>query len=178
VRVILAIGLFVASWTAACAQAVEGIDITEYGIYKTETESSAAAPRTATGKIEEVSNITLVESTTTVPARVGVEFGFRYKIIGQANAGSGVQAGATIAGQSKKTLNLKNVTHIPSPGIRHPQTGNVTMTSIFSQDHRLGVELYRLYRFTDPWEVVPGLWTLEIWDGDRKLASQAFLVKK
>ena len=94
--------------------------------------------------------------------------------VGQA----GVVAGATIAGASKKTVNLKNVTHIPSHGIRHPQTGNVTMTSIFSQDHRLGVELYRLYRFTDPWEVVPGIWTLEIWDGERKLASQAFLVKK
>jgi hypothetical protein len=178
VRVILAIGLLAASWTAACAQAVERIDITEYGIYKTETESSAAAPGTATGKIEEVSNITLVEQTTTIPARVGMEFGFRYKIIGQAGGTAGMLAGATLAGQPKKTVNLKNVTHVPSPGMRHPETGNVTMTSIFSQDHRVGVDLYRLYRFTDPWEVVPGVWTLEIWDGDRKLASQAFLIKK
>jgi hypothetical protein len=35
-----------------------------------------------------------------------------------------------------------------------------------------------LYRLTDRWEVVPGVWTLEIWDGDRKLLNQDFLLKK
>lgn len=177
-RAILAVGLLLTSLTAVCAQVVQSIEITEYGIYKTDTESSTAAPGTASGKIEEVSNIKLLEATTTVPAKVGVEFGFRYKIVGQPNAATNAQTGATIAGQASGVVNLKNVTHIPAPGIRNPQTKNVTLTSVFSQDHRVGEELYRLYRFTDPWEVVPGLWTLEIWDGDRKLASQAFLVKK
>jgi hypothetical protein len=54
----------------------------------------------------------------------------------------------------------------------------VTLTNIFYQEHKVGEELYRLYRLTERWEVVPGTWTLEIWEGDRKLSSQDFLLKK
>jgi hypothetical protein len=58
------------------------------------------------------------------------------------------------------TVNLKYVTHIPKPGMRNPETGNVTLTNVFYQENKVGV------------------WTLEIWDGDRKLLSQDFLLKK
>jgi hypothetical protein len=75
-------------------------------------------------------------------------------------------------------VNLKYVTHIPKPGMRNPETGNVTLTNVFYQEHKVGEELYRLYRLTDRWEVAPGVWTLEIWDGDRKLLNQDFLLKK
>lgn len=161
-RAIFAFCLLVASLAAAHAQAVQGIEITEYGTYATETEDSAAEPGTASGRVEQVSNIRHVESTTVIPARVGVEFGFRYRIVGK----------------PETKVNLKNVTRIPAPGIRNPDTGNVTMTSIFFQEHKTGEELYRLYRLTDPWEIVPGLWIMELWDGDRKLASQTFQVVK
>jgi hypothetical protein len=52
------------------------------------------------------------------------------------------------------------------------------MTNVFYQEHQVGEELYRLYRLTNGWEVVPGIWTLEIWDGERKLLTQDFLLKK
>jgi hypothetical protein len=148
-RAILATGILGLSLGAAHAQTVERIDITEYGIYTTDTAATTAAPGTATGKIDQVSNIKLVQSTTTIPARQGIEFGFRYKII-----------------------------HIPKPGMRNPETGNVTLTNVFYQEHKVGEELYRLYRLIDRWEIVPGVWTLEIWDGERKLLSQDFLLKK
>jgi hypothetical protein len=121
-----------------------------------------------------------------VPARQGVEFGFRYKIIGQPVAAPpqtgttilGLQIGAQPVSPPVVTVNLKYVTHIPKPGMRNPETGNVTLTNVFYQEHKVGEEQYRLYRLTDRWEVVPGVWTLEIWDGDRKLLSQDFLLKK
>jgi hypothetical protein len=152
----------------AHAQAIQSIEITEYGIYTTETATSAAAPGTASGKLDQVTNIKLLQSTASVPAHVGIEFGFRYKINGQPAA----------APPPKTGVNLKYVTHIPKPGMRNPETGNVTLTNIFYQEHKVGEELYRLYRLVEPWEIVPGIWTLEIWDGDRKLLSQDFLVKK
>ena len=34
------------------------------------------------------------------------------------------------------------------------------------------------YQFGHDWEIVPGTWTIELWDGDRKLASQSFQVVK
>jgi hypothetical protein len=142
---------------------VERVDITEFGIYTTSTQTKQPAPGTAVGALDEESNITLVQSTTTVPARLGVEFGFRYKVVGPAPG----------------AINLKNITAIPPPGIRNPTTGNITLTSVFNQDRNIGGEYYRLYHMTEPWEVVPGVWRLELWDGDRNLASQGFvLVKK
>ena len=186
-RGLLAACLLVLSFDAARAQSVQAIEITEYGVYTTASDASSAAPGTASGKIEQVSNIKLVQSTATVPARVGVEFGFRYKIVGQSAAAPPPQTGTTILGiqlgsqqapPPVPTVNLKYVTRIPKPGMRNPETGNVTLTNIFYQEHKVGEELYRLYRLTERWEVVPGTWTLEIWDGDRKLSSQDFLLKK
>jgi Domain of unknown function (DUF3859) len=186
-RGILAAWLLCMSLVVAHAQTIQSIEITEYGIYATDTTNSSAAPGTASGKIDQVSNIKLVQSATTVPARLGVEFGFHYKIIGQTGATPTPQAGATILGMQFGTqpapqpgggVNLKYVTHIPKPGMRNPETGNVTLTNVFYQEHKVGEELYRLYRLTERWEIVPGVWTLEIWDGDRKLLSQDFLVKK
>lgn len=161
-RAVFAICLLLTSLTVVHAQAVQRIDIMESGIYATDTESSTAEPGTASGRVEQVANIRLVQSTTVVPARLGVEFGFRYKIVGPADA----------------KVSLKNVTRIPAPGIRNPETGNVTVTSVFSQEHKVGEELYRLYRLTDTWEIVPGMWIMELWDGDRKLASQSFQIVK
>jgi Domain of unknown function (DUF3859) len=171
----------------ARAQAVQAVEITEFGIYTTERPTSSAAPGTATGRIDEVSNIKLVQSTATIPARVGVEFGFRYKIVGQPGAVPPPQAGSSILGIQLTappppppipSVNLKYVTRIPKPGMRNPETGNVTLTNVFYQEHKIGEELYRLHRLTERWEVVPGTWTLEIWDGERKLSSQDFLLKK
>jgi hypothetical protein len=141
---------------------VQRVEITEYGIYRTSTQSKLPSPGTAAGSLDQESSITLVQSTTTVPARLDVEFGFRYKIVGPVPG----------------AVNLKNLTVIPQPGIRNPTTGNVTLTSIFNQDRNVGGEYYRLYHMTDPWEVVPGVWRLELWDGDRNLASQGFLLVK
>ena len=186
-RGLLAACLLCLSLDVAHAQSVQAIEITEYGIYTTDSPAGAAAPGTASGRIEQVSNIKLVQSTTTVPARVGVEFGFRYKIVGQPAAAPPPQAGTTILGiqlgsqpapPPVATTNLKYVTRIPKPGMRNPETGNVTLTNVFYQEHKVGEQLYRLYRLTERWEVVPGTWTLEIWDGDRRLSSQDFLLKK
>jgi hypothetical protein len=186
-RATLVACILCSSLFAAQAQTVDSIEITEYGIYTTETAASNTAPGTATGKIDQVSNIKLVQTTTTIPARQGVEFGFRYKINGQGAPPPPPQAGDTILGMQlgskppprpNAPVNLKYVTRIPKPGMRNPDTGNITMTNIFYQEHKVGEELYRLYRLTSSWEVVPGIWTLEIWDGERKLLTQDFLLKK
>jgi hypothetical protein len=183
----LAACLLFLSPDVARAQAVQAVEITEFGIYTTERPTSSAAPGTASGRIDEVSNIKLVQSTATIPARLGVEFGFRYKIVGQPGAVPPPQAGTSILGMQltappppppTPSVNLKYVTRIPKPGMRNPETGNVTLTNVFYQEHKIGEELYRLYRLTERWEVVPGTWTLEIWDGERKLSSQDFLLKK
>jgi hypothetical protein len=175
-RTIVAVLLVAASTIVAHAQAIQRIDITEFGIYTTaaQSASTAAEAGTAAGRVEEVAEPKLVQSTTSIPARVGTEFGFRYKIVGQSTSGIAAQLNETLAGHKDPRVMLRNVTLIPAPGIRNPTTGNITMSSVFVQERRVGEELFRLYRMTDPWEVVPGTWTFEIWDGARKLVSQSF----
>jgi hypothetical protein len=98
-----------------------------------------------------------------VPAQLGVEFGFRYRIVGTPHSWP-------------VTLNF--VTLIPAPGIRNPTTGNTITRGEYSGQAVLGAEAGRYYGFDHEWEIVPGSWTLEIWQGDRKLASQSFTVVK
>jgi len=63
-RMILATAILgLSSFETVHAQTVDRIDITEYGIYTTDTAATTTAPGTATGKIDEVANIKLVQST-------------------------------------------------------------------------------------------------------------------
>ena len=80
-RMILATAILSLDFGAVHAHTVDRIDITEYGIYTTDT-AATTAPGTATGKIDQVANVKLVQSTTTVPAQQGVEFDFGTKSSG------------------------------------------------------------------------------------------------
>jgi hypothetical protein len=161
-RNILFFSMLIAFSGASEAQTVQRIDIIEYGIYTATRDKVVEQPATATGTSGLVSNIKLVRQTDTIPARLGVRFGFRFKIAGTPNA----------------VVKLKKITRVPSPGITNPKTGNVTMTSVYSSDRTIGGINYTDYSFDDAWEIAPGTWTIELWDGDRKLASQSFNVVK
>jgi hypothetical protein len=146
----------------ARAQTVERIDVTEFGIYTADTKQIVSAPQSTTGIAQRVSasSIKLAKATTTVPGRIGVRFGFRYRIIGD--------------GQS---VTLRRIVHIPEPGVHNPEKG-IILTSEVHADTAIGPLEIAGYQFGHDWEIVPGTWTIELWDGDRKLASQSFQVVK
>jgi len=158
-RALLTLLLLVGISSAAGAQTIQRIDITEVGIYGAKTTGVKAAPGTAAGVTHDLGDIHLVQATTTIPARLGVRFGFHYKIVGRAGA-----------------VSVKMVTLIPEPGIRNPNTGNTNIRDEYLTDRTVGPTHYRGYTFDNPWEIVTGTWTFEIWDGNRKLASQSFNV--
>ncbi len=161
-RGILSLCLLIVFSGATEAQTVQRIDIIEAGIYTVTKDRKVEEPGTATGSRVLLSNIKLAHQTNTIPGRLGVRFGFRFKIIGTPNA----------------VVKLKKIVRIPSPGISNPNTGNVIMTSVYSRDSKVGDIDYTDYGFDDAWEIVPGTWTMELWDGDQKLASQSFNVVK
>jgi hypothetical protein len=147
---------------AAIGQTIKRIEITEFGIYSLDQGERISAPNTPAGFRRDVDNIKLISATDTVPARLGVHFGFRYRIVGEKGA----------------TFTLKKVTLIPQPGIQNPNTGETKLRGETSLASGVGGILYSGYTFSYPWEIVPGVWTIEFWDGDRKLASQSFNVAK
>jgi len=149
---------------AAQAQQVQRVEIRDVGIYKAKVTGSDSAPGTAAGIYNTITNEELQERTTTIPAKLGIRFGFHYSIIGTPN---------------NTPITLKMVTRYPPPGLHNPATGNTLLRGEYSRTKKLGTaDNYRDYGFDDEWELVPGTWTFEIWQDDRKLAEQSFTVVK
>ena len=125
---------------------------------------TVSSTRPRDGSISTVHDAQLIEKTRNVPAKLGVRFGFRHVVVGKPK-------GANVT--------LRKIVTFPPGGLHNPASkeavsrweGNIAR--ILS-----GKPNYTDYAFDDPWELVPGRWTIELWDGDRKLASQSFNVIK
>jgi hypothetical protein len=138
---------------------VRTVEIVAYGIYTADLQS---ATRDSQGVLQNLSaNFRRETATTNVPAQIGVRFGFEYKLVGK---------------PAGKTFSLKKVTVFPPEGLRSPTVAQPLQHSDTTVTAKLGEKTYVGYRFDDPWELVPGPWRIELWDGDRKVAEQAFTV--
>jgi hypothetical protein len=151
---------------AAGAQAqspgLDGAAILWAGIYRAEVVGFTPQPRTATGKTNQLANIEKLETTTTVRARLGVSFGFEFKLEGAADL---AQAPVTM------------VVVLPKAGLRNPDTQkHITREEWQPSLKRAGDVMFVGYSLEHTWEVVPGLWKFEIWQNERKLGEQSFCV--
>jgi hypothetical protein len=142
---------------------VDRAEIIEAGIYRAETVSIEVAPDTATRQRNVLSNTRLVAATTRVEAKIGVHFGIRYRLFGSPN---------------NTTVKLVSATQYPAPGLKNPKAERHQLRGEHSLFATIGHVNYRGYVFEEDWEIVPGTWTFELWDGQRKLVSQTFDVIK
>ena len=162
----LALLFFAACFGEAFAQGgkVDRIEIVEAGIYRAETALIEHAPATATGLRNILSDTKLITPTTRIEAKIGVHFGIRYRVVGRPN-------------QATVKLDLGHAIS----GARAEETRAATALQTRGE-HALfatiGAVNYRGYVFEHDWELVPGTWTFELWDGKRKLTSQTFDVIK
>jgi hypothetical protein len=115
------------------------------------------------GAVASPVTFTNIEKTSTVPARVGVEFGLEYKIVGE-------PSGAEVT--------LEFVNTYPGAGLADPNSPEPLRESRFKKMKPIGKVLYFGYGFENDWELVPGTWTFEIWSDGRKLAEEKFTVIK
>jgi hypothetical protein len=164
-RIALSLIFLLLASADAWAQApqIGRIDITAYGIYTANTQSQEAAPNTAAGTVSILSDIQHAATTQTVPAQQGVRFGFNYVVVG-------APAGAIVP--------LHMVTVFPPPGLANPATQQTKSQSEYDTSAAIGTPSYKGYQLTDLWEVVPGVWTMQVWSQGRKLAEQKFTVVK
>lgn len=144
-----------------CADAqsagVGGIQIVERGLYEAHTDT-ARQPRDG---LWTVLQPRLITSTTTIPMRQGVRFGFRY-----------VMPGAR--GDRIETVEL--VTRYPSPGLWDGRARDWRKESRYQVRLQTGVAYYRDFQLLEPEELLPGLWIFEFWRDGRKLGEQRFCV--
>jgi hypothetical protein len=145
---------------------LQGIEIIEPGIYDAALSTRTDAPDSSIGTrsyIDTLNKATTV--TTTIHPRAGLHFGFRFRIVGEPLG---------------RQVTLALVTNFPSPGLHRPNSPQLVQRDGYVQTARLGGESFIGYTFDDAWEMVPGVWTFEIWDqtSNRKLAEQSFTVTK
>jgi Domain of unknown function (DUF3859) len=157
-RAIALLVLF-ASYTAVAQVQLKNVEVLDYGIYTVDVKSSR---RDSQGINENLStNVRLAKATTTVPAEQGVEFGMRYKI-------DGAPIGVPVL--------LRELTIFPSPGLRPPTASQPIHDSRSTTKPKIGEVSYTGYRLDDPWELLPGIWVIQLWYGDRKVAQENFTV--
>ena len=100
----------------------------------------------------------IIESTSRIPARLGLSFGLSFSF----DAPAGDQVMLTY--------------HCGSPPMRDPTTGRVVEEQTLHMATSQGGPHWFSCDFTEPWELVPGEWTLSIVDGDRLLERRGFQV--
>lgn len=135
---------------------IKGAKVTEVGIF--EAWTITAKTNSAGTKLEGLDEFKLLKSTTNVPARIGIRFGFRYEI-------SGFPTNAPI------TLTMVG----KHPPIKNPTTGETTTIDAYKLKSWVG-RTYTSYALDDPSDLVPGRWTFEVWYERRKLCEQSFMV--
>ncbi len=145
----------------AQAPSVERIEIVEFGIYSVERQVQG---RDARGINQATaSNVQHAATTRDIPARIGITFGFRYRIIGKPD---------------QAPITLRRVVVFPPPGLQPSSSSKRLPQDEFSVQARIGETNYMFYTLEDAFELVPGVWAVEIWYGNRKLASQSFTLGK
>jgi uncharacterized protein DUF3859 len=148
---------------AAFAQApqVTRIDIVDYGIYTQDIVSSPAAPGDVAGTTHTVANIHLVTQTRTIPAQKSLDFGYRYLVVGT---------------PADAVITLDDVVIFPSPMV-DPATGRSGDRSELVVPRTLGKVHFSAYGLDKDWQILPGVWTFQLWYQGSKLAEQSFTVQ-
>lgn len=144
---------------AAPAAQVERVDVVDYGIYTADEQS---CHRDDHGVLVcQRTDVHHAVTTLTIPAQHGVHFGFHYKIVGTPD-------GATVR--------VKGITNFPAVGLSKPGTSEPLRNYQYEDIEQTGQIYFTDYAFDDPWELVPGTWTVEIWVDDRRMAFETFTV--
>lgn len=141
---------------------VSGITINDYGIFELTLTSARPAPQTSQGVAKDVKKAVLKKQTDRIPAVKGSEFGVLFSI-----TGSPPQALVTIT------------TRLLTPGLQAPSAQGVRYVEEWENQHPIGTKNeYKGFGFEHDWELVPGVWTIQLFHRGRKLAEKSFTVYK
>jgi hypothetical protein len=143
--------LALASLTATAEVRVQGP--VEFGIFKSEYKEFQPGERLLT------QNNQTIERTTNIPAKLGTRFGIRYELSGKA------------ATESPLTLLYLTPGLISPEGVRHDK---LVVTQPLAVN---AVQDVMAFEFTENYEIVPGDWVFMVFQDDRLLAKQLFVVE-
>jgi hypothetical protein len=143
---------------------VTGALMTWYGNYAP-GETKLVKDPTSTAGVRRISSGILPPSTNTdrVPVDPNARFGFGYKLIGSPTSG---------------LVSLRYVTKVPAPGVIDAKTGQ-RLTVLENTYRDLALDRKDLFcgEFLGDYKEPPrGIWSLQVWYGDRMLLEKSFNV--
>ena len=145
---------------SAQAQTLQRIEIFEYGIYEVNGRLPPSNPPDEVEQRLDTSVFTHIRTTRMIPARIGTEFCFRFRTVGDLAVRTPLQI----------------ITTFPSSGIM----GRVSRMRIESEERDVtvlaGFPGIWCWGFDDPLDIVLGEWRIELKAEGRKLAEQRFTV--
>ena len=149
----------------ALAQAVtvERIEVTRPGIYEIRSSAPVQGPAVSTGAMVKITGYKNLSVGTTIEANRGVVIGAEVIIVG--------------APRHAK-VPIKVMWHYPQPGLTNPESKTTTTLDEYTDTQIIGETFPIFWGLTQDWHLVPGTWTLEVWQGERKLATQQFQLIK
>ena len=160
----LASGLGVAAFLAACASTpVTSVRPLWAGTYVVENSELVDWKPGIGGQRSLSEGARLQLESTVVRASLGVHFGVRYTFEGSAK-------GTPIAHTVKWTF--------PGEGLRDPKSQLPMKVLNIDQTCLVGWSCLAGQHFVHQWELVPGTWTLEIWQENSLLFKQTFEVAR
>jgi len=159
------VGLLLLQFPNTSLYALETSDaeVVSYGLYTDKAQGLAVAPGSPAGLLEFSiggEGPTLQRETDRVPARLGVNFGFAYIVHGKP-AGQRIPVRIVYRfpemtnpkdGKTWSSCEIQSVTCLECPGAA------------------------ARWHFTEPWEIVPGKWTFQVFHKDRLLLEKTFTV--
>ena len=146
----------------AAAADVTALPVVEVGLFRAVTTGNIPSPQAVNERTALLDNVVFYRRTTKVPARLGIRFGTRFRVVGA---------------PQNQSVTLRLIWRIPEPGIQKPETGTLYRQSIADSDSVIGALTMRGYTFDAHWEIRCGDWIQEVWFGGRKLLSQTFVVE-
>ncbi len=158
--------LFVLCFTATFPVMALGADISvqinEFGIYKVERTRTIEDTTQVSGQYG-LGRFALLQTADHIPMQLGISFGITYVVTAHADI---------------RQVKLRVITRYPSPGPTNPETGKTQAYDENLLIVQTGQKRHRTFTFDYEWEMLPGVWQFEIWDGNNKIAEKAFTVTK
>ena len=106
-----------------------------------------------------IEGVSFIDGSTNVPARIGTSFGVSYKFEGP---------------RSGSIVRYQTIWRFPTSGLPNRNTGKPNFTQERERVCRVGAQCISGWTFDADWELVPGVWTVEIWRDDALLFTKAF----
>ncbi|TXJ02861.1 MAG: DUF3859 domain-containing protein [Aquabacterium sp.] len=125
----------------------------EYGIFQSQVQDFEPGQRVLTNQQQKI------ETTQVIPAKLGTKFGLRYQLSGKR--------------KGDQPLTLLYLT----PGVVTPDGQRHDKFVVQQEMAEAAVADVMAFEFSEYHEVVPGEWHFLVFQGDRKLVEQRFMVQ-